>query len=151
MSLKSAYSAANKYTSRLLQIRYRVRKILTRGAGGGILRYYELHRYATKSYGFLGMTQEAAVQCQADMIAKYTRETRQWEYDSETGYFLPETTKDCMATITATPNGTAWEVAIDVNEDDVVLSHYLPADPSTLFAYAAGRDYDEDDDSEEAS
>ena len=137
MSLKTSYTDATKYTSKKLQVRYRVKQIVT-----DALVYYEVHRFATKSYAYLGLTEDSADQCAAAKVAQYTRTTYQWTYNSTAHEFQSVATTECMADISVAPNGPAWEVSIDVNEDDVVLVLDPPSTPATLFTAINSRSYD---------
>lgn len=137
MSLATSYVNGRKYTSRKLQVRYRVKQVSAQGK-----TLYEIHRFASKTYAYLGLTEAAAKSCQEAKIAQYMRQTRQFDFD---GSDLHEREGlKLMAHIEAVSEALAWSVTIEVDEDDVVFASTAPANPSALFNdINAARNYDE--------
>lgn len=83
----------------------------------------ELHRYARKSYKYVGMTYEVAKKCRDEMVKLYTRtlRTSYWQGNVMGGGWNDG---DGGETLTADVSlthgdGDAWEVHVRVNEDSV--------------------------------
>lgn len=106
----------------------------------------EVHRYARKSFRYVGMTYAAAKACRDAMVTLFTREfkTSYWNSDTmgggwndEEGGTLP------MADVSLTHDeGDAWSVHVRVNEDDVRFRRVSEgAYPNVLFAAERQRDY----------
>ena len=133
MGLWTTYGDGNKVTSSGLSIRYSVLP----GTSG-----YEVTRYATKSYSFVGMDRTTAKSCAS---AKRSQYTRQYSRVSTAGVSAAEVTVvECPCDIAETPQGGGmWQVQISVNETDTKPASDIPADPASLFAAANGRNYDE--------
>lgn len=107
---------------------------------------YELHRRARKSYRYVGMTEDAALACKADMIALYTRDYKESSWDGGAGNFIDgDAGRMCMAEISMNHNEDgSYDVVVNVNEDDVRTRLHAPSyiDVKTYFADESGRDYD---------
>ena len=137
MGLWTTYGDMNKVTSRGLAVRYSVQP-----AAIG----YEVTRYATKSYAFVGMDRATAKSCASAKRSQYTREYSRVKTKSGTsGSTVAEVTVvECPCDIAETPQGGGmWQVQISVNETDAKPSAEIPSDPASLFTAANGRNYDE--------
>ena len=86
MGLINTYTDANKVTDTALKVQYAVvpDKYTSTGwvedpdsGAESCVTYerifYRVHRYATKSYSYVGMDYSTAVACQNAKVAKYTR------------------------------------------------------------------------------
>ena len=86
MGLLSSYGNFNKVTNTALQVKYAVEPdsydytgwVEDEGAETSTLikysrPFFRIHRYATKSYSYVGMDDATALSCQSDKIAMYTR------------------------------------------------------------------------------
>lgn len=139
MGLWTTYGDANKVTSRGLAVRYSVQPSK---------HGYEVTRYATKSYAFVGMDRATAKACASAKRSQYTREYSRVETKSGTsGSTVAEVTVvECPCDIAETRmNGGMWQVQVDVNETDTKPAAEIPPDPASIFAAANGRNYDEGD------
>lgn len=108
----------------------------------------EFHRYATKSFRYIGMTFAAAKDCRNDMIDKFTRTIYSSIWDSETlggGWVDTKMGEILMAEITLVHDeGDAWSVHVRVNEDDVryrLVADSTLAPASSFFSREHGRVY----------
>ena len=151
MSLLTTASASNRVVETTLDVSYSVRRIT--GAWTKVdlnvtttyTSAYEYMRTATKTYRYIGMTQEAAEAKAAALRTLYTRATKVSEWDSEDGDFDEKDgglikMADVSAQLT---DGDAYDVVVSVHEQDsrIRLSGLLT--PSTLFTTENGRTYDE--------
>jgi len=170
MGLLTTYNDTNKVTDSALRVQYAVEsdKCAYRGwidapmPDGGTVQvwvdgekwFYRVHRYATKSYSYVGMDEATAKACQNAKIAQYTRAfSRVVEGDAPPDPEVspdPSTTLtlgytyECRSDIVAQHvDGHMWEVVINVNEDDEKFSYELPSNPASLFTAENQRNYDE--------
>ena len=93
--------------------------------GGTFERMTEYHRYASKRYRYVGMTEAAKNACVSAMNALYTRTawTNFWQSNG-TWSTATECGRIPMANVTPVSNDDgSWDVEIDVIEDDVRYSH----------------------------
>lgn len=83
----------------------------------------EIHRYARKSFKYVGMTYEAAVACRDDMVALFMRKFKNstWLDATMGGGWVEEDAGEMpMADVALTHgDGDVWSVSVRVNEDDV--------------------------------
>lgn len=153
MSLLSGYSTLNKHTKVGLDVRYRHEIV-----DGGHL----YTRYATKAYGYVGMTYAAAKECAAAKGEQYMRthrrqsikETTTTSTDSSTDTTTTSTTysvddksvtERLCSIATSHGNGDAWDVEISVSETETVATLEAASDVAALFSTENAWDYDEDD------
>lgn len=153
MSLLSGYSTLNKRTKVGLDVRYRHEIV-----DGGHL----YTRYATKAYGYVGMTYAAAKECAAAKSAQYMRTHRRQSIKEETSTSTDSTTNTTTNTTTysvdeksvterlcsiATTHGSgdAWDVEISVSETETVATLEEASDIEALFSTENAWDYDEED------
>ena len=116
----------------LLSVRYHVAL-----SGDG----FAVTRYASKRYSYVGMNKDAAKDCRAAMVAKYTRIRFGIGGTDGTGVARSLV---CMADIEMSNTGAdAYSVSVNVNETDARWSGSIPADPASLFEVENARDYDE--------
>lgn len=134
MSLLNSHSnSTNKVTHTALDVRYEAGDFTWGALPGGLTSPREVHRYATKSYSYVGMTLAAAKTCAAAKRNKYTRTRKYWTF--ETDHFVYHAATRCQADISVVhDDGDCYHVDINVNEDDMVcLIGSLPSDLKTLF------------------
>lgn len=147
MSLLSGYSTLNKHTKVGLDVRYRHEIV-----DGGHL----YTRYATKAYGYLGMTYAAAKECAAVKSAQYMRTHRRQSIKEETSSDSSTTsttysvddksvTERLCSISTTHGNGDAWDVEISVSETETVATLEEASDVEALFSAENAWEYDEDD------
>ncbi len=83
----------------------------------------ECHRYAKKSFRYVGLTYAAAKACAAAMRTKFMRSitSSYWNSDALGGGWTTETNGNIlMADVSCThADGDEWQVVVSVNEDDV--------------------------------
>ena len=106
----------------------------------------EYHRYATKSFRYVGMTYDAAKACRDAMIDYFTRKIKidVWDGSATNGTWV---TKDggelLMADISLTRgDADEWSVHVRVSEDDT--RYTLPDQPFTAesqFVFEQSRKY----------
>lgn len=129
MSLLRSHSDANVVVEEALTVTYS--QSIIQGSWGytsaNVSGWYstmrEIHRYARKSFRYVGMTHAAAKACRDAMVAKFTRDvkTSYWNssamgggWNDEAGGTIP------MADVSLVHDeGDAWSVHVRVNEDDV--------------------------------
>lgn len=154
MGQLSTYTDRNKITYRGLAIRYRVtpryvgdikRPMIIDATGADGTTLYEVARYATKSYAYVGLTKAAAKACRDSKIAKYTRvhlDDTEWDSTS-----IWDESRNCGAAVEISSVGSSYKVSIEVNETDVLYFAARPTDNiETVFARRLGSlDYDEGD------
>ena len=94
---------------------------------GSYTQMREFHRYATKSFRYVGMTYEVAKTCRDDMIAKFSRVTftSVWDANRVDGAWLSQENGYMpMADVSLVHDeGDAWSVHVRVNEDSVRYRH----------------------------
>lgn len=127
----------NKVTSSGLAVRYSVQP----GEAG-----FEVTRYATKSYAFVGMDRATARSCASAKRSQYTREyarVKTVSGSSGSSATVEVAVVECPCDIAETPQGGGmWQVQVSVNETDTKPSAEIPSDPASLFTAANGRNYD---------
>ena len=137
-NLKSVYDNTNKVTSTGLSVTYKQHWNGT---------FWEVTRYAKKSYSFIGMDEETAYECAAAKRSQYTRAFAR--LDTSTPSANPPLPTivyayECPSDIAPQhKDGGIWNVQIQVNEEDVRASLEALEDPSTLFSAENARNYDE--------
>ena len=99
MSLKTSHSDANVVVEEALTVTYS--QSVIQGSWGytsaNVSGYYttmrEVHRYARKSFRYVGMTFAAAKACRAAMVAKFARayKTSYWDADTMGGAWSART------------------------------------------------------------
>lgn len=139
MGLLTSYSSANAVVEEELCVTYSHRRIS--GSWGwtaanveGSHKYMtEHHRYARKSFKYVGMTHAAAEKCAKDMVAKFTRTYMEsvWNGDVMNGEWdVKSSGSALMADVACTHvAGEMWEVSVRVNEDDVRHTKFGDAEP----------------------
>ena len=137
-NLKHVYDNTNMVTATGLSVTYKQHWNGT---------YWEVTRYAKKSYSFIGMDEETAYECAAAKRSQYTRAFARLDTStvSQTPP-LPEIVYawECPSDIAPQhQDGGIWSVQIQVNEEDVRASLTVLTDPSTLFSAENARNYDE--------
>lgn len=131
--LETHDNSINKVTQTTLCVRYEAGDFTWGALPGGITSPREVHRYATKRYGYVGMTLAAAQLCAAAKRDKYTRTRKYWTF--ETDHFVYHESTRLQADVQVVHgDGDEYHVDITVNEDDMVcLIGSLPSDLSSLF------------------
>ena len=155
MSLLTTYGAHNRVEEQSLDIRYKKTRISGQWSWSAIATpvgetfYYmwECHRYATKSFRYVGMDKTTANACREALKAVLTRNVRQsiWDGTVQGGQWLRQSGgQECMSDVTVNAvAGDMYEVRVTVNEDDVCLAKITAnPNPSTLFAMENARAYD---------
>ena len=129
MSLCTSYSDANVVVEEALTVTYST--VIVQGSwsytSANVTGYYytmrECHRYARKSFRYVGLTHAAAKTCRDAMVALFTRDfkTSYWQSDAMGGGWSDDTGGTVlMADVSLTHDeGDAWSVRVRVNEDDV--------------------------------
>ena len=162
MSLINRYGDANRVIETALHVVYSKRIVYgswdaVAATGGDVLASYpqmwEIHRIASKSYRYVGMTSEAAQECAAAMKSLYTRAIRQseWQATSSDNYgYGAWSIINGGSVVTADIaiqhiSGSMYDVVVSVNEDDTRCLKYTDttdADSGTLWGAERMRDYD---------
>lgn len=155
MALKTSYSDANVVVEETLTVTYS--QSIIKGSWGytsaNVSGWYntmrELHRYARKSFRYVGMTLDAAKGCRDAMVKKFTREfkTSYWNADVMGGKWnVDEGGTVPMADVSLVhDDGDAWSVYVRVNEDDVRFLKMQDAySYATVFAAERLRGYGTD-------
>lgn len=145
MSLCTSHSDANVVIEEALTVTYST--VIIQGSwgytSGNVSGYYntmrEVHRYARKSFRYVGMTYAAAKSCRDAMVTLFTRDfkTSYWLSENMGGGWSDETGGTVlMADVALTHDeGDAWSVHVRVNEDDVRFRRISDgAHPTVLFA-----------------
>ena len=134
MSLLTTYGAHNRVEEQSLDIRYKKTRISGQWSWSAIATpvgetfYYmwECHRYATKSFRYVGMTKDTADQCKRAMVSKYTRSFRmsRWRDDCMNGEWIRQSGgSQPMAEVSASLNEDgSYDVIVNVNEDDAMMA-----------------------------
>lgn len=155
MSLLTSHSDANVVVEEALTVTYS--QSIIQGSWGytsaNVSGWYttmrECHRYARKSFRYVGMTHDAAKACRDAMVAKFTRafRTSYWNSSAMGGGWVDDTGGTLpMADVALVHDaGDAWSVLVRVNEDDVRFrlvtdAHY----PAVDFAAERARGYGTD-------
>lgn len=142
MGLLTTYSAANRVVDSDTPVTYKVNAIVYEMWHAA----YEVHRYKTKSYKYVGMDFATAQQCAATAAAYYQRVKHTYQLDDSGTWKTHQSCPCNMADITIERvDGDMYDVVINVNEDDVYMS--TGGDLSDLGALfdANNRKYDTDD------
>lgn len=129
MSLKTSHSDTNVVVEEALTVTYSQSIIQGRwgytsaNVSGWYSTMRELHRYARKSFRYVGMTYEAAKACRKEMVEKFTRtfKTSYWNADVMGGAWNEDEGGTVpMADVSLVhDDGDAWSVHVRVSEDDV--------------------------------
>lgn len=109
----------------------------------------ECHRFARKSFRYVGMTYAAAKTCRTAMITLFTRTVKMsyWADNVMGGQWNVNTSGTRVtADVSIVPSGgDAWDVAVSVNEDDVRMIKATDVySYSSLFADERARSYGSD-------
>jgi len=129
MSLKTSHSDDNLVIEEALVVTYS-NAIITGiwtwesiSASGSYERMRECHRYARKSFRYIGMTHTAAASCKTSMITAFTRTFKNsfWNGATNQGAWnVMNAGTQLMAEVSMVPSGgDAWDVVVRINEDDV--------------------------------
>lgn len=151
MALRNTHSDANLVIERGLNIHYGHTTITgswSYAAGVSIVTLYtmfECHRYATKSFRYVGMTYAAAKACQEAMKTIFTRDVYVSFFNTGT-WSRQKSGSVLLADISLEPaGGDAWDVSVSVNEDDVCFKRTNETfNPVNAFAYERNRSYGSD-------
>lgn len=140
MGLITTYDDTNKVTDRGLAIRYSSELVQNDD-----ISYYQLTRYCTKSYSYVGMDYQTAVECASVKRAQYTRDYARISTSSlsstlPTIIYIKECPVDIAPQHTA---GDMWQVDIQVNELDIRYSETNPESIEAEFTAENARNYDE--------
>lgn len=129
MSLLTSHGEANLVIDEALTVTYSKSVIsgswgyTSANVSGTYYTMKELHRYARKTFRYVGMTYAAAKACKAAMIAKFTRQVwnSYWNGDAMGGGWNVDSGGEMlMADVSCVHvEGDCWEVHVSVNEDDV--------------------------------
>ncbi len=150
MGLLSECTEANRIIHQPRSVTYSRRMIFglwTYGSGAGIAWYtkaYELHRYCTASYSYVGLSKTAATDAVTKLVEMYTRAMYYSDWDETTGVFADKACgKMPMAEVVArTQNGHMWQVDVTIREDDSRLALSELTDPSAYFTLENARGYE---------
>lgn len=149
MALRTTYTDANLVIDEGLDVYYSSKTIQgdwTYAAGVSIVHLYtmvERHRYATKSFRYVGMNYETAVSCRNAMRAKFARTVYSsfWEGG---GWSRVYSGTMPMASVQILPDGgDAYSVVVNVSEDDV-LYHKVGSGMEIDFTQEKTRKYGSD-------
>lgn len=154
MSLFTSHGEANRVVDTALKVVYTSAWVsgnwgwVSANASGFYAHMWEHHRYATKRYRYIGMTEQAARACQAAMIKLYTREIRfsEWLGSSMGGGWATVTGgHQLLADIEMSRNDDgSWDVYVSVAEDDVRMSIGSSTATHITFSTEADREYDDE-------
>jgi len=155
MSLRTSHSDDNLVIDEALSVHYTDTVIqgswswVYGNMSGTYAQMRECHRYATKSFRYVGMTYAAAKACATAMKSAFKRafRTSVWDGDCLNGQWLTQNGGNIlMADISMTfADGDAYDVNVRVNEDDVRYLKTSDAyNESTLFATEKQRTYGSD-------
>jgi len=155
MSLKTSYSDDNIIVEQSLSVSYSTAVVqgswgwTSGNVSGTHTQMLECHRYANKSFRYVGMTFAAAKICETDMKTLFNRafKTSNWNGDSFGGSWqVINSGSKIMASIQPTHDSDdAYDVVISVNEDDVRFIKTSDVfNPATLFAAERQRTYGSD-------
>lgn len=156
MGLLTSWSSLNRVISQDKTVRYSRRKVYGEWSYLSAVSVittldhaYEYHRICTKQYRYVGMDRATAGACAAAMISKYTRSTKESQWNGSgvaAGTFTDESAGVIpMADVAIIhEEGCMYSVQVSVNEDDTKM-RVGALTPSSLFADEDGRDYDTED------
>lgn len=129
MSLKTSHSDDNLVIDEALSVHYTDTVIqgswswVSGNMSGTYAQMRECHRYATKSFRYVGMTYAAAKACATAMKTAFKRafRTSVWDGDCLNGQWLTQNGGNIlMANVSMTfSDGDAYDVNVQVSEDDV--------------------------------
>ena len=150
MAIRTTYSSENLVIETGLSVWNSVRRIYgnwewTSGnISGNETEMWEAHRYARMSFRYVGMTDEAAEVCQADIKNKYTRSIRasSWDGSVLNGQWIRQSGgRVLMTEVSKVRNEDgSFDVVVNVNEDDVCTDKTASA--ANDFATEDGRIYE---------
>ncbi len=136
MALLNTISADNKVTHVALAIRYAV-------ASKTKTDKWEVHRYTTKSFSYVGLT-ESAAKTAAESIASGLKRTYYIWQENDEGELEKISVQLMQDEVAAVhDNGPMWRVDVNVNEDDVSYVDNIANDLS-LAGWPLGGNYRED-------
>ena len=128
MGLITQYSDANLVIEEGLTVTYSRRRVsgswgwTAANMSGSYSAMIEHHRYATKSFRYVGMTYDAAKTCRDAMVKLFTRTIREsvWNDSATNGEWTVTTAgSQLCATVTITHDDACmYSVHVRVNEDD---------------------------------
>jgi hypothetical protein len=157
MGLRTDYSDTNLEIDEALRVTYAVMKIsgswgwIAANVSGAYSYMREFHRYAAKSFKYVGMTHTAAKKCRDAMVKYFTRTYRAsiWQGTKIDGGWEDEDMGTKLATeVTLTHDGgDSWSVHVRVNEDDVLyrlISTSEGTSPQSVFSEEVKRTYGSD-------
>ncbi len=149
MGLLTSYGLANAVVEEELCVTYSHRRIsgswswTAANLSGSYGYMTEYHRYARKSFRYVGMDHDTAVACADEMTKKFTRIVRESTWDADIrngGWNVQSVSEVLMADVSCTHvAGGMWEVSVRVNEDDVRYTKVGALPPS--WNYEDIRDY----------
>lgn len=149
----TSYSDANKVEESSLLVRYSKVRIsgswswVSANVEGYYAYMWECHRYATKTFRYVGMDKATAISCRDALVTLFTRAIRSsiWSGDAMGGAWAREDGgSQLMADVRMVPSGGGmYDVSVSVNEDDVMLAKIAEnPNPSIQFATEDARQYD---------
>lgn len=155
MGLITSYSDANLVIEEGLTVTYSRMKIggqwswVSANLSGTYYYANEYHRYATKSFRYVGMTYAAAKACRDAMIKYFTRTIKVdvWDDSVMGGQWVTKILgTQLMAEITLTHDDACmYSVHVRVHEDDVRYAKEGDAvSPESMFIYEQSRTYGSD-------
>ena len=157
MALLNSYGSANRVVTNDKVVTYSMTKLegnWTWFDGVNTHSYYwmwEIHRYCTKQYKYVGMDLATAQACAAAKVTLFTRTFKASVYEAPAlgrgqcnDYDMG---KRCMAEVSIhQTQGHMYEVLINVTEDDSRMrtpdQTTASVDPATFFTAENQRDYD---------
>lgn len=157
MALLNTYTSANRVVTNDKVVTYSMTKLNGNWSwfdGVYTHTYYwawEIHRYCTKNYKYVGLDLATAQACAAAMVTKYTREFKASIYEAPgmgQGSFIDYSMgRRCMAEVSINQvAGHMYEVVISVTEDDSRMrtpdQTTASTDPASIFTAENARDYD---------
>lgn len=152
MSLKSSYGDENLVIDEALTV-YDSTSIVSGNwswesisANGSFTQMRECHRYARKSFRYVGMTYSAASSCKTAIMTAFKRSFKNsvWDGAVNQGQWTVENGGSrLMAEVSMQPaGGDAWDVVVNVNEDDVRMQKVSSVySYDTVFATEKSRTY----------
>lgn len=153
MGLLSTATAANRKTERLLTVTYSRSAVKGKWAwvSGNVTSWrdvaYEVHRYASCAYRYVGMDYASALAAAKTIRASYTRAFKGSEWHGSgtyAGTFRDlDMGKRCQASVEVVRTaGHLYDVVVDVSEDDMRMSLQPSGATAALFAAENKRQYD---------
>lgn len=135
MALLTTASATNRVTHAALAIRYAV-------SSKTKTEKWEVHRYTTKSFSYVGLTEAAAKTIAENIAAGLKRTYYIWQENDE--WELEHISVQLMQdeVVAVHDSGPMWRVDVNVNEDDM---HYVDniANDLSLAGWPSGGNYHE--------